>query len=284
MSDLAIRSLLRSHLFLNRHLFLDKATEPEYSAIKRSVGYPGDYPGEYPDSKVMMNFQLREDASRRTKQRYRAHQAGTCNNKCRWCRQQSSWVVRFSPKKEANNAWEPANNKQAENRLRRPNIHREVIVTDLAPENTEVCLPTAYDVLEQETAKNYRQAARRVAPVVATVEVNTEAMIPGMMVWHRYEHVSCILLEQTEDGVWSIQRQDGVEEHGVRAAILTPIQPNFLIRAWTKLASVAHNVFYPEVETKTEAGFITQREFNSKIVAVALLAMVLALLASGLSL
>jgi len=352
----------------------------------------------YKTSMATMDFQLREGASRRTKQRWRAHQAGNCkSNKCKWCKKAQVVQLHDVQFDQAflKNIWQPANNEQAENRLKRKPVEREVVHLEIEHprctcstksllawgctcdyfkktqeldkpsepgiihsepklgnnpcleipvtmtrtiycischkevghywnqeqrqyecdecgllalhveetpetpadetqeqeedavemENSEhelEIIPTADEVLELEVANNYQRAAKRVARSKAEVEVYDEALIPGMMVWHRYGHHSAILLEETEEGVWSIQTKDGNEEHNVKAAILTPVAPNIFIRFWMGLKATLAGIFYREVEESTQQGVVIREEFDSRIVATGLLGIVLATLAAFL--
>lgn len=266
--------------------------------------------------KVTDTFVLSPNASRRTKQRYRAHEQGRCNSKCRWCAQgvpiKGKWYaqgerhaqdgpVEVSKMSKMEDAYrtllacgpevsehldgtkraaaaklvsvrKPVKKMAAKKQVRRMQTNEEGGVKSM---NTEYeGMPTAAEVLEREVTDHYYPAARQVARAKAQQKIWAEALTPGMECWHRYHYRSCILLEQTGAGVWTIQLRDGSIEQGINAAILTPIKPGVIIRAWMALARTLHNTFYQEVEVATPAGVVTHLEFNTKLVASLLLGLV----------
>jgi hypothetical protein len=327
-----------------------KAKFPAQSSIQSLLGGATGFP----DSKVTMDFQLRENASRRTKQRWKVHQAGNCNTaKCRFCKKAAHIQIHDVAFDTAflDNLWSPTNNEQAKGHLGRkrtlwcdnchadtqhaccdqsnPNSYQcdgcanqrywkrsvdkpgepgiinqqtqnpcgEVAVSKSAPEYMREALqeqqeatvsesekldeieilPSAYGVLEEAVADQYGRAAKQVARTKAEVEVYQEALIPGMMVYHRFNHHPAILLMETQPGFWTIELKDGSTENEVPEAILTPICPNIFLRAWMLLKLTLSNIFYKDVEiTNSPLGNYTVRRFRGKLFATMILTVLLA--------
>lgn len=200
-----------------------------------------------------MIFKLSPNASRRTKQRFRAHVAGRCNtSKCRWHRVTASKNTAPKPQK---------------------------VEVTMKSEPEPKILPTAFGVLEDRVADNYDRAAKKVARSKAEIEISNETYIPGLKVWHRYKYRSAILLMETQPGFWTLEMANGSTEEEVPIAILTPIRPNIAILAWVFFCNTLRSIFYREVEEDTPKGTVTRQEFDSRVVAATLLgAVILSLL------
>jgi hypothetical protein len=338
-------------------------------------------------------FKLRPDASRRTKQRWKAHQEGRCNSeKCRFSSVENPLHVghpcfehctcRFCAAKRIKQTWAPASTEQAEGRLKRteimrcdscadlvshtfkarigapsdvwycdvcgtcrvseqarargvvirrvdkpsepgiinPNPCQEVTVTNeelqnypsspprvvqepsmagilkgeelsqgtntpavafglktAKPAKPKVPFLTARNVLGEEVSNNYRLAARQVARTKAEVEIWDATFIPGLMVWHRYNHHSAILITETQPGFWTIETRDGSTENEVPISILTPVCPSIFIRSWLLLKRTLSKIFYKDVEiTNSPLGNYTVQHFRGKLLAAMILSVMLA--------
>ena len=187
------------------------------------------------DARGAEQFRLRRNASQRTKQRWRAHMKGTCanNERCRFCRRAQAHhddveAAAFSAKcfKETENPFIDALPavQQLANQL---NQHKAQQMTD----TRKPPLASANSVLAETVANEYYRAAKKVARKKATVEIHQAAFTAGMMVYHRFAHHPCILLAETDPGIWRIELKDGSTENEVPVAILTPVKPLLLARA-----------------------------------------------------
>ena len=197
-------------------------------------------------------FVLKPTASRRTRQRWAAHQAGTCNRNCRFCRKLAS------PTYGSNDT-----------DVRLTEDKSRVIKTVIEPQPV-----TAATVLADVVSDNHEAAAKRVARNVAAVEINQAALTPGMVVYHQFTHAACILLEETAPGLWTVQTKAGDREKEVKAAILTPIPPVLPVRMWLATKTAVSSIFYKEMEVSTPTGLVTVQEPRIKLAAQALLSLV----------
>jgi hypothetical protein len=96
----------------------------------------------------------------------------------------------------------------------------------------ETIFETAEDALQASLEMEYHTAAKAVAAKKAAIEVNTEALTPGMMVWHAFNNQPCVLIEK-KDEAWTIERKNGDREYEVSPAILRITKPGILSRATT---------------------------------------------------
>jgi hypothetical protein len=193
-------------------------------------------------------FVLRDDASPRTKSRWAAHEKGYCNSKCRFCRR---------------------------DRLDQMIAHEQKVAlhTDDRGRASLPSLPTAEGVLAGVVADQYHLAAAKVAHQKAMVEVGNASFIPGMMVYHRFDHHRCILLAETRLGYWKIILPDGNKETEVPAAILTPLSPNIFARMFRGFLVLWNKLFFTETEFPAPGGSYTVvRKFRASILVAWILA------------
>jgi hypothetical protein len=176
-------------------------------------------------------FVLDKNASRRTKQRWRAHQNGACSNsnQCRFCRR-GAIPDSFNQMEKAFIDALPALSQLATRLKANQRKAQEEQMTDTRP-TLKRPLATANSVLAETVANEYHRAAKKVARKKATVEIHQAAYTAGMMVYHRFAHHPCILLAETDPGIWRIELKDGSTENEVPVAILTPVKPPLLTRA-----------------------------------------------------
>jgi hypothetical protein len=206
-----------------------------------------------------------ENASRRTKQRWSAHITGRCNLTCRFCRREDSQFHQWGDTGDVSLETGDVSLAGAcllcgdQNAAFCGDHITGVTTTQAATaeiveaEVDEVM--TADEVLTEVVADELWDAAQLVAATKAKVEINQEALIQGMLVWHRFGHYPCILLEDMSNGFWMIQTKDGDIERQVRGAILTPVKPNIFKRVW---ASLKHRKEEKQ-EQAAEAAFQTAR-------------------------
>jgi hypothetical protein len=188
------------------------------------------------------------NASRRTRQRWKAHSNNKCSDKCRFCRKDKVKMAYETAVHEEQSkstlkillAHKKARKEKQQRKAQNVKPMAASILTPAMPtKDSPMQHPECKNVLQKEVAYSYVAAAARVSRSKAEAEINQAALTPGMMVWHTFKHQPYVLIRSQEaSGYWRVHDAAG-NQLDYHPAVLCPVKPSIFVRSWVALSRVA---------------------------------------------